>query len=434
MRKFFGLLDILLSNYRQASIAIAALAVAALPGGAAWAQSPDPTPVNLLATVPIPVAPTNKTGGLYAYDISFVDQTTQTYYLGDRSNSAVDVVDAATGSFVKQITATPPFAGVAASCPDGDVNDCSGPNGVVTGGNCLFVGDSPSRVRSFMLPEGKEVSILNTGGPPFRADEMSYDSKDRILVAANNANVPPFVSVINVSSSCKLTLKEKIVYNLASGVNATNGAEQSLWDPATGLFYHSIPQTGDKSLSPNGPNGLVIAIDPTSGKIVDKYPVYLCQPAGLALNPTNDTLLLGCSVVFDTAGVAWSSTDSKTATPYQVVMRATDGAIAAYVPGVGGSDEVSYNSGDNRWYTASSSNALGPALGIIDGKSFALDQTVQTINVAAVTTGTGKHPAGQTHSVAANGANGWVFVPHPANNILPGCLTGCIGIYAQGNY
>ena len=67
-------------------------------------------------------------GNLYAFDISFVDQSTQTYYLADRSNAVVDVVDAATGTFLKQISGG--FAGVAVV--GGTVqNGQSGPNGVV---------------------------------------------------------------------------------------------------------------------------------------------------------------------------------------------------------------------------------------------------------------------------------------------------------------
>jgi len=53
--------------------------------------------VRLLNTVPIPGTAANTTGGnMYVFDISFVDQTTQTYYLSDRSNAVVDVVDART--------------------------------------------------------------------------------------------------------------------------------------------------------------------------------------------------------------------------------------------------------------------------------------------------------------------------------------------------
>ena len=48
-------------------------------------------PVKLLTTIPVPVRAANPTGGLYSFDISFVDQATQTYYLADRSNAVVDV-------------------------------------------------------------------------------------------------------------------------------------------------------------------------------------------------------------------------------------------------------------------------------------------------------------------------------------------------------
>ena len=77
-------------------------------------------PVRLLTTIPVPVSAANTTGGLYSFDISFVDQSTQTYYLADRSNAVVDVVDAKTGTFDRQIAGG--FRGVAVV------------NGVVQGG------------------------------------------------------------------------------------------------------------------------------------------------------------------------------------------------------------------------------------------------------------------------------------------------------------
>src|SRR5271157_3807126 len=96
--------------------------------GASAASPEDNGPVRLLFTIPIPAVSTNTTGGMYGFDISFVDQTNQTYYLGDRSNAAVDVVDAKTGTFVKHITASPPFAGATGT------NSTSGPNGIATDG------------------------------------------------------------------------------------------------------------------------------------------------------------------------------------------------------------------------------------------------------------------------------------------------------------
>src|ERR1700736_5385834 len=66
--------------------------------------------VRLLTTVPVPGTKANTSGGkMYVFDISFVDQTTQTYYLADRSNAVVDVVNARTNEQISQISATPAF-------------------------------------------------------------------------------------------------------------------------------------------------------------------------------------------------------------------------------------------------------------------------------------------------------------------------------------
>src|SRR5207244_2903985 len=91
--------------------------------------------------IPVPASESNNTAGaLYSFDISWVDQSTQTYYLADRSNAVVDVADAKTDRFVKQISASPPFKGFTGS------NATSGPNGVVAAFPWLFVTDANSRV------------------------------------------------------------------------------------------------------------------------------------------------------------------------------------------------------------------------------------------------------------------------------------------------
>jgi hypothetical protein len=75
-------------------------------------------------------------------------------------------------------------------------------------------------------------------------------------------------------------------------------------------------------------------------------------------------------------------------------------------------------------------------LGVIDGTSQSLDQIVPTINIPGVKPFLGPppgHPSGSSHSVAADAANNQVFVPHPANNAILGCLTGCIGVYYRND-
>jgi hypothetical protein len=435
------ILHALISKY--CAPAIVAAAAVLLAGTGAWAASPEKKgPVRLLKTIPVPVAPTNTTGGLYGYDISWVDQSNQTYYLGDRSNQAVDVVDASTGTFTTQITASPPFAGATGN------NSTSGPNGVTTDGTgtCLFAGDTGSmagttfgRVVSFTIPSGTQVSSVSTGGM-FRADEMSYDPKDKLLFVVNNADTPPFGTLISVGTGCTLTVGAQIVYGFA-----TNGAEQSAWEPVTQRFYESIPSISGTTANP-GPMGALARINPLTATVEILFNVPYCMPAGLSLRPSNLTFLQGCSVVYDTTGVPWFGADTNSANPSQVVID-VNGAYTT-VNGVGSSDEVFYNAGDDHWYTGTSNSPYSAhpvagttgatsttdqaaaVLGVIDGESQSLDQLVPTFNVPAVT---GVHVSGSGHSVAANATNGWVFVPSPANNAILGCLTGCIGVYGRGD-
>lgn len=405
--------------------------VLAVGVGAAHADGPK-GPVRLLTTVPIPGTGANTSGGnMYVFDISFVDKSTQTYYLADRSNGVVDVVDAETGAFAGQISATPPFKGFTGS------NATSGPNGVVAAFPWLFVTDAPSRVVTIDLRNGNTVADVSTGGADsLRADELAYDPKDGLLLVVNNADTPPFATLISVNKSTgALTVGTRVTLDAAHGVDAQNGAEQPVWDPSTHKFYLSIPQIGL-----NVQDGGVVRIDPSTGAIETTYPIELCQPAGLSRGPDHD-LLVGCNTVFDTAGNVWSQTGTVTAAPKDVILDVHKGSTTD-VPGAGAGDEVWFNSGDGNYYATGSGSPLRPldlsgpadaqgasALSVIDAGKKDLIQLVPTFNVPAVTTGTNQHPSGTSHSVAANAKNNHVFVALPANNAFPGCLTGCIAVY-----
>ena len=83
----------------------------------------------------------------------------------------------------------------------------------------------------------------------------------------------------------------------------------------------------------------------------------------------------------------------------------------------------------------------------MDATNETLLQLFPTYNVPAlpgpggVQTGPNAHPAGTSHSIAANAANNHVFVPLPANNAVlspdgnppKDCLTGCIAVFGHGD-
>ena len=438
-----------------ALIALALVLVA--PNSGAHAASP----VQLVNTVTIPVSGTNTSGGMFSFDISFVDQATGTYYLADRSNQAVDIVVAET--FVTQLTGG--FAGFVPCNPAAGANDCAGPNGVATSANCLFVTDAPSRVVSFTKTTLTLVSSVNTDpNDPTRADELAVDPKDSLILAINNASSPaPFGTLITFDpTSCVLTppdpVANRIIFDAAHGVDATNGAEQPVWDPGTQKFYLSIPEiSGDGSTNLHG---AVVRIAPT-GAVEALYGVDFCGPAGLALGP-NEQLLVGCNTVFDEFGNKWTGNadrETNTAAPQYVVLDAVTGHVVANILGVGVGDEVTFNPGDGHYYTAASGSPLAPnaitparppvgtaakapvltaqgaaVLGVINASSNTLEQLVPTLNVPAVAaTEPNPHPAGTAHSVAANARNNHVFVPLAANNVFPDCTTGCIAVYWHGD-
>lgn len=387
--------------------------------------------VKLLATVPIPVT----LKPLRAFDISFVDSSNQLYYLADRSNASVDVVDTRTNVFVTQIKASPAFAGVVLKASGAGFvadNDRSGPNGVVVSGHFLFVSDAPSRVVSFDLRTNPptQISDVSTGGADsLRADELAYDPDDGVLLVVNNADSPPFATLINVNKQTgQLTVGTRITFDAAHvGFDATGGAEQPVWEPGTRRFYQSIPEVngpGDNT----GPDGGVARINPRTRALETLFPVQFCQPAGLTVGPNRD-LLLGCSVPFDTAGQAWSASDPNTAAPISVIMDARTGHIEKNVAGVSGNDEVWFNRGDRRYYLAARANPTGPVLGVIDAEQQDLVQLVPTINTAGKPTASPPVVSGTAHSVAVDSRNNHAFVPLSANNVFPDCLNGCIGVF-----
>jgi hypothetical protein len=354
--------------------------------------------------------------GLGAFDISFVDPKTDLYVLSDRTNGSVDFFDASDDTYIGRVggfqgvkcnTATPPAA----------VNAISGPDGVViVDGTEVWAGDGDSTlkvidIKLFQITDTIQITDPTDNSVKMRVDEMAYDSRDHILAAANNANVPPFVTMVSTDPGHKIL--GQIVFDGSNGTpKATNtGIEQSQWSPKTGMFYVSVP-----NIDPNDPgSGFVSVIDPGSMKVVANYPVPNCNPAGLAIGPRNEAIV-GCSSGFGTPP-----------TTQTVIINLNNGEILANITQAGGNDEVWYDAGTAHYYLAArgtiTNGKVTPILGTVDARTFMFDGSVDTSTTA--------------HSVAADKPSHHVFVPigfvptnAPGTDTTNPCLAnGCIAVY-----
>jgi hypothetical protein len=367
---------------------IAATVLATVMAPAAYAGKPDEEKTGAVTqrvtTIQIPGNP------LTSFDISWFDKFSGLYLLADRSNAALDIFDPETDRFIARVGGFKGFDPATG-------NNVAGPDGVLTirphgtTGDEAWVGDGDSTVKVIDLKTMTIVDTISTGGKK-RADELAYDPIDELVMAANNADDPPFATLIS-------TTTHKIVATIPFP-DATNGIEQPLFVPATGLFYISVPELkGDKA------SGAVAIIDPQSAQVIDLAPVSECQPAGLTLGLSNQ-ILLGCGQDAILAGFA----------PKSIVLDATDGSIVKEITEVGGSDEVWFNLGDQRFYLAARAMPGGPVLGVIESEHLEFVENVPT--------GT------NAHSVAADPFTNQVFVPLQADPNDADCVNGCIGVYA----
>ncbi len=353
----------------------------------------------------------NSAKGISLFDISFVDPKRALYVLADRTNASVDFFNARDDTFIGRVGG---FAGVYTDpVKNTVVNGLSGPDGVTSVGDKeVWAGDGDSTVKVIDIATFEVVDTISTGGK-FRCDEMAWDSADHLLAVANNADTPPFVTVINTDTR---QVVSKIVFDGTNGTpDATaTGIEQPQWSPQTGMFYVSVPQIDPTDATQGG----ISVIDPSTLKVTNTFPVPNCSPAGLALGPRNQAII-GCSASFGT---------SPNVLTQSVVINVKTGEIQATIPQVGGSDEVWFDPASQHYYLGARSNTdntgkVVPVLGTVDAQTNVWDGNVPTSTSA--------------HSVAADRVSHHVFVPigfaaagaADPTNPCPDVTKGCIAVY-----
>ncbi len=412
------------------SLATSGAAFAACTGPGA----PATTETQCLTAVQIPGNP------LRSYDISWVNPHRAEYYLADRSNAGIDIIDTHHLAFTRRLGG---FVGVKLNAAGTAVNnDISGPDGVVTHGRWLYAGDGDSTLKVFDL-DGADAPAqppLKTGGK-FRVDEMALTTDGELLLTVNNADDPPFATLFAANGDRNHSSVRELSHITIDPVlfPDTPGIEQPAWDPKTQRFYVSVPNLG----KPGGCgtaacDGGLMVIDPdtvTPGTFVlgafnpaknsGVIALSNCGPNGATVGP-NDNLLLGCTP-------ANNPTNDST-----LVINATTKHFS-HVNGIVGSDEVWFNKGDGRYYTGSNRNCRTTApcptaatqaavLGVIDGTSVLIETVPQSSG---------------SHSVAADSKRNLIFVPQSApvrivgaggdtttvGEQICGSTNGCIGVF-----
>ena len=389
-----------MSKHLFRGVCLSALCVIVSPTLGLAAQ----TNYALSTTIAIPASSVNSQGGKFnSFDISYVDPLTGYYYVADRSNASVDIINGATNTVVGQAGG---FVGQQAT------TSVSGPDGVVVVNNggvaTLYAGDGGSTLRSFNVTNPANpiaLGSVSTGGGTFRVDEMAYSPATNAIFAANNANAPAYASLISATPPTpSLTATNITVPNQV----ASGGLEQSVWNPNTGTFFVSVPTF-------NGTDAGGVEEFSATGTALRSYNlssfgIAACSPAGLTLGASGN-LMIGCG----TAG-----------TQTVVLNPAGNGTIVATLTAVSGSDELWYDSANGDHYVTGSNAAGDRVIDIYSDAGYALLQSIDL-----TTAGFGKS---NLHSVAVDPLNDEIFVPITASSAAfpnTGCVNGCVAVFAQ---
>ena len=181
--------------YFSGSAATALLGAASIglssPAAAAPCQGPagTPAPTQTKCLTAIAITGANTPGNpLRSFDISWVSLDRGEYYLADRSNAGIDVIDTKTLTFKRTIGG---FVGIKPAPPAPINNNISGPDGVTSYHRWLYAGDGDSTLKVIDLEDTSATPIKQTvpTGGTTRVDEMALTNNGKLLLAANNAEI-----------------------------------------------------------------------------------------------------------------------------------------------------------------------------------------------------------------------------------------------------
>lgn len=259
-------------------------------------------------------------GKTASFDIMEIDQAAHLLYVGDRTTGGVDIFDISTpaAKYLQTINTGSPANGVT----------------VAKNVNRVFAGTNDSHVAIIDVAPSSPtrntlIARLNTGGRK-RTDEMDYDPKEKKLYAANSDD--GLVTVVDA-------IHNRIVKQLT---NLGDGLEQPRHNPGDGMMYMT-----------SSDQNAVFQFGPARDALVKKFDVGVsCNPNGLAINPSTNQALLGCS---------------NKKTPMAVVWDLKAGKVVTTFTQVGAGDAAIYDAKANLFFFAASNFPSGPVMAIFSG-------------------------------------------------------------------
>ena len=270
-------------------------------------------------------------GKTASIDIIDIDQQAHMLYVTDRTDNGIDIFDISTPSakYVKTI------------------DTGSGPNGVVVAKNVnkVFAGLNDSNVAIIDIAPGSPtlntvVAKVSTGGKK-RADELDYDPKDKKVYVANSDD--GIVSVIDGTTN-------KIIKKFD---NMGDALEQPRYDTADGMIYMT-----------SSDQNAIFQFDPTKDVMVKKFDVGAkCNPNGIAINPTTNQALLGCSSRSANTLVLWDIAGGKVLSTFEQA---------------GAGDAAIYSAAADRFIVAASNFNRGAVTAIFTGNPVKFVTNVET--------------------------------------------------------
>jgi hypothetical protein len=423
----------------------------AMAGPCTGPGAPTTTETKCVTGIFIPGNP------LRSFDISWVNPDRGEYYLGDRSNSGIDVINTHKLKWKRTIGG---FVGIVLNPVTHAVdNNHSGPDGVTSHGRWLYAGDGDSTLKVIDLDASPLAALqqtISTGGTT-RVDEMALTTEGDLLLAANNAEDPPFGTLFTANEDdAKSHVKIITKVTVSTSIIPTGfglSIEQPAWDRKTRRFLVSIPVIANNPAGCNygqlagaitchggvlvvnpetlsKPTAVLGAFDPATNTGV--VALNACGPNGASVGP-DDNVLLGCTPQNNPSDVITLAINAQT-------------KVQTPIANITGSDEVWFNQGDGRYYTGSSRDCTTagspcpaasqqtPVLGVIDGEANTLVEKVPQ--------------SSGSHSVAADSELNRIFVPQVAPVAVVGsggdtttvgagicgqATNGCIAVYQHGD-